>query len=253
MDLEIKERNGFKYIDEGEGEVLLLLHGLFGALSNWEHVTEHFSKKYRVVIPMLPLYTLPLKDAGLKGLNKFVEKFVKEFGFEKVNIVGNSLGGHVGLIYTLKNQEKVNRLILTGSSGLYENTMGTSFPKRGDYQFVKEKTEYTFYDPKVATKELIDEVYETTKDNGKCIRIVYLARSAQKNNLRDDLKDIKVKTCLIWGSNDTITPPEVAHEFNEKIPDTELHFIDKCCHAPMMEHPKTFNTLLEDFLERTKN
>ena len=61
------------------------------------------------------------------------------------------------LIYTLENKEKIKTLILTGSSGLFEDGMGSSYPRRGDYEFVAERVAYTFYDPKVANKELIDE------------------------------------------------------------------------------------------------
>ncbi len=252
MELNVREENGFKFLDEGRGETLLLLHGLFGALSNWTSVTEHFSKKYRVIIPMMPIYDMPIKKAGLEGLVKFVEDFVAFKNLNEFTLIGNSLGGHVGLIYTLQNQHKVTRLVLTGSSGLFENTMGGSYPRRGSYEFVKEKVEYTFYDPKIATKQLIDEVFEITKSIPTCLRMVAIARSAQKHNMAEELHKITIPTLLIWGLNDTITPPLVAHEFNKLIPNTELRFIDKCGHAPMMEHPGEFNRIFENFLAKNK-
>jgi len=248
MALEVKQEKDFKYIDEGEGEVLLLLHGLFGALSNWEEVVNHFKKNYRVVIPLLPIYEMPIRQAGLEGLNEFLEGFVKHKNLQNVNIVGNSLGGHVGLIYTLANNQNVKTLVLTGSSGLFENSMGGSFPRRGSYDYIKERVAYTFYDPETATDELVQEVFETTKSIPKCMRIVAIAKSAQRNNMAKEIPRIKQPTLLIWGLNDTITPPMVAHEFNKLIPNSELRFVDKCCHAPMMEHPKKFNRILDQFL-----
>ena len=250
MSLRVREKEGFKYVDEGEGQVLMLLHGLFGALSNWEDVVNHYSKHLRVVIPMLPIYEMPIKEAGLVGLREFTEKFVDTMRLDNMIIMGNSLGGHVGILYTLSNPGKVARLVLTGSSGLFENTMGGSYPRRGSYDYIRERVAYTFYDPNVASKELVDEVFETTKSIPKCMRIVAIAKSAQRNNLALELPNIKVPTLLVWGLNDTITPPMVAHEFNRLIPNSELRFIDKCCHAPMMEHPKKFNQLVEDFLMR---
>ena len=246
--MRIHEENDFQYIDEGKGESLVLLHGLFGALSNWQDVIGRFSSSYRVIIPLMPIYTMPVKEAGLEKLNEFMEAFVAFMELEKMNLVGNSLGGHVGLIYTLRNQEKVRRLILTGSSGLFEDGMGGSYPRRGSYDYVSERVAYTFYDPKTATKGLIDEVFETTKSIPKCLRIVGLAKSAQRNNMAEEITDIKVPTLLIWGLNDTITPPMVAHEFNRLIPNSTLRFVDKCAHAPMMEQPERFNQLLEEFL-----
>ncbi len=248
MALLVKEQGEFKYVDEGEGRVLMLLHGLFGALSNWEGVVTHYSKHFRVIIPMLPIYEMPIKQAGLEGLREFTERFVEMMKLNTLMIMGNSLGGHVGILYTLKNSEKVTKLILTGSSGLFENTMGGSYPRRGSYDYVRERVAYTFYDPNVASKELVDEVFETTKSIPKCMRIVAIAKSAQRNNLALELPGIKVPTLLVWGLNDTITPPMVAYEFNRLIPHSELKFIDRCCHAPMMEHPDKFNKVVEDFL-----
>jgi pimeloyl-ACP methyl ester carboxylesterase len=57
---------------------------------------------------------------------------------------------------------------------------------------------------------------------------------------------------LVWGNQDTVTPPFVAHEFNKLIPNSELKFIDKCGHAPMMEQPAEFNAILEEFLTKIK-
>lgn len=249
MAAEFKKEDGFEYIDEGKGEPIILLHGLFGALSNWEAVISRFSQDYNVLIPLLPIYTMPLRQAGLEGLNKFVEDFIAFKKLENYTLIGNSLGGHIGLIHTLRNPEKVKKLILTGSSGLFENSMGASYPKRGSYDYVRERVGYTFYDPSVASKDLIDEVFETTKSIPKCLNIVAVAKSAQRNNMAEEIPQIKTPTLLIWGLNDTITPPYVAHEFNRLIPNSQLFFIDKCCHAPMMERPTEFNEILQKFLK----
>src|SRR6478672_10318806 len=176
MELTIKEENGFRYIEEGEGEVLLLLHGLMGALSNWEEVIKEFKGRYKVVIPMLPIYELPLLTTGVKSLAKFVHKFVKYKGYTDLILLGNSLGGHVGLVFVTSHPQLVKALVLTGSSGLYENAFGGSFPKRENYEFIKEKVEFTFFDPATATKELVDEVYENVNDRNKVIRILAMAK-----------------------------------------------------------------------------
>ena len=187
-----------------------------------------------------------------KGLRSYVEDFVKMMKIENSIIMGNSLGGHVGLLYTLHNPAKVTKLILTGSSGLFENAMGGSYPRRGSYDYIRERVEYTFFDPKTASKDLVDEVFETTKSIPKAMRIVAIAKSAQRNNLSEELHNIKVPTLLVWGLNDTITPTMVAHDFNRLIPVSQLKFIDSCGHAPMMEHPERFNELVEDFLGTSK-
>jgi pimeloyl-ACP methyl ester carboxylesterase len=250
MQFTVKEEKGFKYVEEGEGEVLILLHGLMGALSNWEAVINEFKGRYRVIIPMLPIYDLPLLTTGVKTLSKFLNRFMKFKQIEQAILLGNSLGGHVGLIFTIKHTTKVKALVLAGSSGLYENAFGGTFPKRENYEFIKEKVELTFYNPATATKELVDEVYAAVNDRHKVIRILAMAKSAIRHNMAKELKHIKVPVCLIWGKNDIVTPPEVAVEFNQLLPDSELNWIDKCGHAPMMEHPAQFNTFLNSFLTR---
>ena len=253
MEYEIKLDNKFKFIEEGEGEPLVLLHGLFGALSNFQPLIEYFKQYNKVVVPMLPLLDMDILHTSVGGLAKFVHKFIEYRGYKNVHLLGNSLGGHVGLVYVLKNQpDCIKSLILTGSSGLFENGMGDSYPKRGDYEYIRKKTELTFYDPNMATKELVDEVFGITNNRLKVIKIIALAKSAIRNNLGEELSQIKQPACLIWGNNDTITPPFVAKEFNRLIPNSELHFVDKCGHAPMMEQPEEFNRILETFLAKFK-
>ncbi|NCD68492.1 alpha/beta fold hydrolase [Mucilaginibacter agri] len=250
MSYELKEENGFKYIDEGQGETLLLLHGLMGALSNWEDVVDAFKDQYRVVLPILPIYDLPLLTTGVKSLSKFVHKFIKYKKLSNITIIGNSLGGHVALIYCLAHPEMIKTLVLTGSSGLYENAFGGSFPRRESREFIKEKVEYTFYDPATATPELVDDVYETINDRNRVIKILAMAKSAIRHNMGKDVHKIKIPVGLIWGRNDKITPPEVAVEFNQLFPNSTLYWIDQCGHAPMMEQPEQFNLYLSEFLNK---
>jgi 2-hydroxy-6-oxonona-2,4-dienedioate hydrolase len=250
MDYEIKQDEKFKFIEEGSGEPLVLLHGLFGALSNFKSLIEYFRHHYRVIVPMLPLLDMDILHTSVGGLAKYVHKFMETRDLNAVHLMGNSLGGHVALVHTLKHPERIKSLILTGSSGLFENGMGDSYPKRGDYEFIRKKTELTFYDPKVATKELVDEVYSITNNRLKAIKIIALAKSAIRNNLGEELNQIKQPTLLVWGNNDTITPPFVGREFNKLIPNSELYFVDKCGHAPMMEVPDEFNAILHKFLKK---
>jgi pimeloyl-ACP methyl ester carboxylesterase len=250
MQYEIKQHDKFRYIEEGDGEPLVLLHGLFGALSNFKDLIEYFRHHYKVIVPFLPLFELDILHSTVGGLAKYVNKFLEARDYREIHLMGNSLGGHVALLHVLKHPERVKSIILTGSSGLFENGMGDSYPKRGDYDYIKRKTELTFYDPKTATKELVDEVYSITNNRLKVIKIISLAKSAIRNNLGEELNQIKQPALLVWGNNDTITPPFVAREFNRLIPNSELYFIDKCGHAPMMEVPGEFNMILHKFLKK---
>lgn len=250
MEHHIREEGKFKYIEtKGKGANLLLLHGLFGALSNFQGIIDRFGASYNVIVPILPIFELPIRKVSVTGLVDYVVDFVNFKSYDQVNVLGNSLGGHISLLYALAQPEKIRSIILTGSSGLFESAMGTSFPKRGDYEFIKTKTEATFYRPEVATKELVDEVFDIVNDRNKAIRVIATAKSAVRHNLGDKLHQIGAPTLLVWGKQDSITPAFVGEKFDELIENSRLVFIDKCGHAPMMEHPEDFNRYLEEFLQ----
>lgn len=250
MNYDIIEEGRFKYVESrGSEEHLILLHGLFGALSNFEGIINHFAGKYNVIVPILPIFDLPIRKVSVGGLVDYVADFVNYKGFDKIHLLGNSLGGHIALLYSLVHPQKVGSITLTGSSGLFESAMGTSFPKRGDYDFIRKKTESTFYDPKVASKALVDEVFDIINDRNKAIRVIATAKSAVRHNLGDKLHQITLPTLLIWGKQDQITPPFVGEKFSELLENSRLIFVDECGHAPMMEHPDTFNRHLESFLD----
>lgn len=251
MKFNIKTEGKFSYCEEGSGEAILLLHGLFGALSNFADVINYFSANYKVIIPILPLYELELDNSTVQGMVNHVKDFVEYKNLENLNLIGNSLGGHIAILYTLQYPQKVKTVTLTGSSGLFENSLGDSYPRKSDYEYVKKKTEETFYDPKVATKELVDEVFDIVNDRNKALRVVLIAKSAVRHNLREDVPSITIPVNLIWGKDDSITPPFVAEEFHKLLPNSNIHILPNCGHAAMMEKPQEFNKLTKEFL--TKN
>ncbi|MDQ3017014.1 MAG: alpha/beta fold hydrolase [Bacteroidota bacterium] len=251
MDIVTRQEQGFKYIetDPDKEMTLLLLHGLFGALSNFKSIIDRFAGKANVVVPLLPIFELPLRKLSVTGLVDHVNQFVDFKGYDRLNLVGNSLGGHVAILYALAKPELLGSMTLTGSSGLFEAPLGSTFPKRGNYDFVRIKTESTFYNPAVATKDLVDEVYDIVNDRNKAIRVIAIAKSALRHNISERLHLIEQPSLLVWGKEDTITPAFVGEKFHELLPQSRLHILEHCGHAPMMEHPEEFNRLLYAFLE----
>lgn len=251
MEYELKSEGKFKYKELGEGRPLIVLHGLMGQLSNFEGVVNYFpSKGYKVVLPELPLYSLPLLKTKVSAFAKFVSEFIEFMQYKDVILLGNSLGGHIALVTVKLYPQNIAGMVITGSSGLYEKAMGDSFPRRHSYDYVKEKAESVFYDPKTATKEVVDDVFDTLSDRNKLIRTITIAKSAIRHNMAKDLPNFKLPVCLIWGRQDEVTPPEVADDFHKLLPDSDLYWIDKCGHAPMMEHPDLFNEYLHDWLTK---
>ncbi len=226
---------------------MILLHGLMGSLSNWSSVISHFHKQYRILVPSLPIEK-HTGDKALEFLLEYFEQWIEALQLQDFILVGNSLGGHLAARYAHKHSAGIRNLILTGSSGLYENNMSTAYPKRGNFQYIKERVEYTFYDPAIATDDLIREIFAITTNPHKCLSVIKMAKATQRNYIGDLCREIKVPTLIIWGKNDRITPPDVAESFHRLIPNSTLRWIDKCGHAPMMEQPVLFNNILEEYL-----
>ena len=248
MGIKHVEKFGFKYLTAGKGNPIIILHGLMGGLGNFESFISHFPKAgYKVIMPELPIYSASILDTNVKFFANYINKFINLLGLKHVILVGNSLGGHVALLHSKLFPKVTKALVLTGSSGLYENSMGDTYPKRGDYEFIKKKTQNVFYSPKIATKEIVDEVFESVNNRNKVIKILAMAKSAIRHNMSKDLPKICVPVALVWGKNDSVTPPKVAEEFHQLLPDSSLFWIDKCGHAPMMEHPKKFNNIVENW------
>ena len=252
MQNELIHEDGFSYIEKGNGRPIIILHGLMGGLSNFKGVFDYFpGDKYRVIIPELPVDKTPILKTNVATFSKFIFEFIHYKNLKDLILLGNSLGGHVALLFARDYPELVSGLIITGSSGLYEKSMiGDGYPKRGNYDYIKTKTEEVFYDPKIATKEIVDEVFASVNNREKLIRTLALAKSAIRHNMSKDLPKMITKTLIVWGKQDSVTPPNVAEEFNSLLPNSDLSWIEKCGHAPMMEHPNEFNKIMEDWLSK---
>ena len=243
----------FEYLTEGSGTPMIFLHGLMGNLTNFQHQVDYFSSRgYEVVVPLLPLYSMPLATTSVSSLTKFVKKFIDHRGYTKVILVGNSLGGHIALLFQKHYPSYLKSIVLSGSSGLYEAAMGNSYPRRGDRDYIAERVRDVFHIKEVATEELIDQVFSTVNDRMKAIKTLAISKSAIRHNMAEDITSFHLPVCLIWGRQDAVTPPEVADKFHELLPNSDLFWIDNCGHAAMMEHPQEFNTIVDEWLKKNE-
>lgn len=250
---ELIREGKFEYLQSGEGQPIIFLHGLMGTLSNFQAQVDHFgSLNYQVTVPLLPLYSMPLVSTSVTSLTKFVKSYIDFKGYNQVVLVGNSLGGHIALMFQKMFPDRLCGLVLTGSSGLYESAMGNSYPRRGDRNYISERVKDVFFVKEVATEELIDNVFETVNDRNKAIKTLAISKSAIRHNMAEDLPKFDVATCILWGRQDAVTPPDVATKFHELLPNSELHWLDDCGHAAMMERPKEFNAIVTEWLERNR-
>jgi 2-hydroxy-6-oxonona-2,4-dienedioate hydrolase len=240
----------FKTVEMGAGgPEIVLLHGLFGALSNWNTVQPLMAQYAKPIALSLPLLSGHRSEVKVKSLALYTEYFVRARNFAPVTLCGNSLGGHVALRLCLAAPELVDCLILTATSGLYEHSVD-SLPVRPGYDFVKEHMTKVFFNQQFVTEEAIGEIVKILEDRGRVLNLIHAARSAKKDNLKDLLGQIKVPTLLLWGENDFVTTMDVAEQFHKLIPNSQLVSIKNCGHAPMIEHPEWFAEEVNKFLAK---
>ncbi|SMO74652.1 alpha/beta fold hydrolase [Fodinibius sediminis] len=254
-DFKVHTKNGFEYLniqaENPDAQHLVLLHGMFGGLSNYDPLLKKI-QGYTIFVPKIPIYELGVREISISRLTQWLRSFCKELNIEQPVLLGNSMGGHLALDYTRKYPDEVAALVLTGSSGLLEKDFGSTFPRRKDRNFIRKQANLTFYEDLI-DDTVMDEIMKVVKSPSKLTKLLALTRDTHSYNMEKYLPEINQEVLLIWGKQDEITPPEVAHMFLEKIPNAELHWIDKCGHAPMMEHPTQFATLLKDFLDRLED
>ena len=247
----VNQKGKFRWLEEGDGkQPVILLHGLMGGVENFGEMVDYISAKYKVYGLDLKLFEgRNLLKVSVKSLSDYLNDFMNMLDLKSATLIGNSMGGHIALIFAKNHPTKVDNLILTGSSGLFEESMGNSWPRRGDKNYIRKKTEEVFYDPKVATDELVDKVFAIANNRMNLLKLLGYAKSAIRHNMANEIPNIKNPTCLIWGANDKVTPPHVAEEFHKLLPNSKLYWIDKCGHAAMWEHPKRFSEIVLEFLK----
>ncbi len=240
------------YLEAGTGtSTIVMLHGLFGTPDNWWSIMDELSDHYRFLA-----LQLPIDHAGdrtyrsfrsLTQLTDFVGEFIDDMELDRVVLCGNSLGGHLALDLYLRQPERIEMLVLSGSAGLYENSLSGG-PLRLSRRLVHKHACEIFHDSVHVTDELVDHIFDTLSDRNYRRFLLRVAKATRDRSMADELAKVDVPTMIIWGSDDSITPPFVAEQFRDSIRGAELVYLDECGHAPPIEQPRAFARELHGFL-----
>jgi 2-hydroxy-6-oxonona-2,4-dienedioate hydrolase len=239
----------FRWLERGEGEPVVLLHGLMGHMHYWDTTLDILGGGCRAIAPTLPVFDEDLPEVSIAELARWVVQFLDALNVGRVVLGGNSLGGHVAVATALSFPTRVAGLVLTGSSGLFERSFTRGVPLRPSSEYVWQKMEEVFYDRRLVTPEWVESVRRTLTTRPTALRVLRFARAAKRNNLEAGLGTISVPTLLVWGAEDRITPPAVAGRFASLIPGSRLVFLRRCGHAPMLEQPVAFGAVVRAWLE----
>src|SRR5207245_8616364 len=119
-----------RWLERGQGEPVVLLHGLMGQMHHWDDVLDELGGACRAMAPTLPIFDPGCLEPSIDLLARWVVDFLDALEIPRAVIGGNSLGGHVALATALAFPERVRAVILTGSSGLFERSFTRGVPHR---------------------------------------------------------------------------------------------------------------------------
>lgn len=255
--LQIEDMN-VHYKDEGTGPVLILLHGVCASLHTWDGWVTHLKGKYRIIRIDIPGFGLtgPAQDKSLYQIDvavKFFEKVVAEMKLDKFYLAGNSLGGYIAWNYTLKNHDKVEKLILIDSVGFPQplpgilsfasNPVVRPFSRHIMPRFLfNSAVNQVFGDKSKITKELKDRYFELAMRDGNkesYVDVFTEMRKLCKNeNLSKGIKDLKPPTLVMWGTEDEWIPFKYFENWKRELPNGQFIQYEGVGHTPMEEIPE---------------
>lgn len=232
------------YVDTGKGNTVILLHGLFGNITMWRPTINTLQNQYRVIVPRLPFFEDPIHRTNISNLVEALHQFIDWHQLTDVTLVGTDIGGQVALCYAQLHPERVSRIVLSGSSGLFEN-----LPEwKSGLEGITDQVRRAFYRDELATDSVVNEVLETINTKKKSLYIKFFTESSQQTDVADFLPGLRLPVLIIWGLQDKITPPEVALQFHDLLPNANVKFIHECGHLPMVEKAKEYTYHVKNFL-----
>ncbi len=242
--------------DTGEGYALVLVHGYLGSSEMWCHQRDYLSNFCRVISPALPGFGESYKAQSLDSIHemaKFIIGIIDEKKIDKFNLLGHSMGGMIVQEIAKLEGDRINKLICfaTGSIGeipgrfepidetrkrLQEEGADISFSRVPKKWFVKGDKDKNYY----LCKNAVQNVSSKTADN---------ALKAMKNwSGRDDLKNIKNETLIVWGDKDISYNFDQIDTLNKNIKNSKLEIFEGCSHNVHLEETEKFNNLIKKFI-----
>lgn len=252
------------YRDEGEGPVLLLIHGFGGSLHNWNEWLPIFRDKYRVIRLDLPGFGLSSPIRRKVEMDWFVgvlKEFVDRLGLGQFYLCGNSLGGWASWEFTAAYPERVKKLVLMNAAGYFEDVgKPAAIEMMGRDQFrsllrtgapkllVRQIAKTSFADSSKMSEDLVLRTYLMINREGMLASLIYVASSEAKSN-KERIHQIQTPSLIIWGYKDRVIPVHHADLFYSDLKNSRLIIYKNAGHVPMMELPEQSASDVQSFLE----
>jgi 4,5:9,10-diseco-3-hydroxy-5,9,17-trioxoandrosta-1(10),2-diene-4-oate hydrolase len=253
------------------GPALILLHGLGASLESWWYNLETLGRQFRVYAPDLLYFGKSAKPPSVptpEDFDRFVLGFMDAVGVERAVLLGHSMGGMISTKLVLDHPDRFAGLVLVSPAGFGRELvwwlrLRTLFPLNINTEgnpppWLKEfGLRQMFYDPRKVDDDFLEAVIQVAQTPGllpayqNVIRVGVDWRGIKPDVLqavRDQAHRIETPTLVIWGKQDRILPVSHARVVGERIRHATVHLLDRCGHAPMIEHPEQFNALVTAFV-----
>lgn len=273
--IELPDNIELAYTDEGQGkETIIFVHGLGSYIPAWDKVIPELSKTYRCIAIDLPGYGKSSK-APHSGMMSFYADVINDFAtamhLDKFSLAGHSMGGQIGMVYSLKWPEKLNYLILVDPAGFepftagqkewFQDVMTPTLVRLTTFEAIETNLASNFYNvPKDAEFMITDRMAmrKASDFNGYCYAVSQSVAGMVNEPVLDKLQNIKTPTLIFFGENDNLIPNrylnpgrtrDIAESGHAKIPQSELVMVPKCGHFMMFEKPEVFVQEVQDFVK----
>ncbi|MBW2147749.1 MAG: alpha/beta fold hydrolase [Deltaproteobacteria bacterium] len=262
------EHGKLHYVTAGRGSKVILIHGLGGSWDNWKIIIPIISARHRVYALDLPGFGLsdrPEVSYSIPFMTQAVLAFMEKAGVEKADFVGHSMGGHVLMDLALKHPEKIQRMILldaVGAQSLWEplrrlTLLGLGLleqnPEWLSPGWVKQLVETCFYKPNDESEEMVKFFMAALQrpEGQQLVRSFSNAAQGILNYpLAHRLRQIRVKTLVVWGQNDRVVSLDHAVTLNREISGSQLRLIPRSGHIPQLERPERLARIMLEYFAK---
>jgi triacylglycerol lipase len=245
------------YTEQGAGPVVVLIHGLADDATVWRASVGPLARNHRVIAVDLIGHghsAKPLLNYRPATFTDFFVGFLDALRVERATLVGNSLGGWVGLLVALRQPRRVERLVLVDSAG-YADQEVPSVLNPSSLEECRELLHYVLASPRLADDPaLAAEVLKKRVENGDGYTIATFLASAARNKDTVDgqLGKLALPALIVWGEQDRLIPLPLGRRFAREIRGSGLTVIPRCGHVPPFECPDAFNDALLKFLSESQ-
>ena len=271
--IDLPGAEGVNYVDIGEGEPIIFIHGIAGCWRNWLENLPYFGRTHRAIALDLPGFgesPMPSWQISMADYGRVIHDFCERLGIDRAGaLVGNSMGGFVGTEAVIEEPERFDRLVLISAAGIsFAEWQGRQFDAAA--RIFKAAIPFLSGDRRVylTTPRGRKLAFGRLFRNPNKLRPELLAEQVDPGlqapgfsdaltaiwgyDTRERLMEIEIPTMVVWGLNDQIVPVEAALGYHRLIPHSRLELFERTGHLPMLERPQRFNPLLEQFIESSQ-